>query len=152
MTEQEPSRSNVISLDMAQLDPFGLPKATVQWTVSEQDRSYFLQCAQLALQEWAGSRWSGMASAKALTENEILEQFARGGGIYHPAGTTRMGATPGEGVVDRDLRVHGVPGLWAVATSVFPSIGSSSPSLALLQLALHAAGDIESELLRSEQR
>ena len=65
-----------------------------------------------------------------------------GGDIYHPAGTTRMGARAADSMVDTKLRVHGLDGLWAVATSVFPTVGGTSPSLGLMQLALRAADDI----------
>ena len=41
-----------------------------------------------------------------------------------------------------ELRVHGLDGLWAVATSVFSTVGGTSPGLGLLQLALRAADDI----------
>ena len=72
----------------------------------------------------------------------IRHDLVAGGGIYHPAGTTRMGARAADSVVDTQLRVHGLDGLWAVATSVFPTVGGTSPSLGLMQLALRAADDI----------
>ena len=62
--------------------------------------------------------------------------------IYHPTGTTRMGAQAADSVVDTQLRFNGLAGLWAVATSVFPTVGGTSPSLGLLQLALRATDDI----------
>jgi choline dehydrogenase-like flavoprotein len=43
------------------------------------------------------------------------------GHTYHPACTARIG-TEADGVVDPDLRVHGVAGLRVADASVFPTI------------------------------
>ena len=78
-------------------------------------------------------------------EAEIEAMLRAGGGIYHPAGTTRIGPTAETGVVDAHLNVHGVPGLRALATSVFPAVGGASPSLTLVQLALRMAKEIAAD-------
>jgi choline dehydrogenase-like flavoprotein len=58
---------------------------------------------------------------------------------YHASGTCRMGATPEEGVVDGDLRVHGVENLYVCSTAVFPSVGAVNPTLTLVALAFRLA-------------
>ena len=78
-------------------------------------------------------------------EEDVAAGLEAGGGIYHPAGTTRIGPTAETGVVDNRLNVHGVHGLRALATSVFPTVGGSSPSLCLIQMALRMADDIAVE-------
>ena len=50
-------------------------------------------------------------------------------------------------VFDRRVGMNGY--LWAVATSVFPTVGGTSPSLGLMQLALRAADDIVSSIAES---
>jgi choline dehydrogenase-like flavoprotein len=51
-------------------------------------------------------------------------------------GTTRMSDDPGQGVVDRNCRVHGISNLFVAGSSVFPTAGSGTPTLTLVALAL----------------
>ena len=58
---------------------------------------------------------------------------------YHLMGGTRMAESPVDGVVDPQLRVHGVENLFVASCSVFPTGGSSNPTLTLMQLTLRLA-------------
>ena len=55
---------------------------------------------------------------------------------YHHLGTTRMSDDPKRGVVDPDGLVHGVNNLYVAGSSVFPTYGSSNPTLNLIALTL----------------
>ena len=55
---------------------------------------------------------------------------------YHHMGTTRMGTTPRDGVVDRDCRVFGIDNLYIAGSSVFRTSGHANPTLTIVQLAL----------------
>lgn len=147
VTEQEPDPAHRITLANRTVDPFGLPLAHIAWRVTEADLSRFQTLADQAVTRWRVGRLSDYAKVVPRPEAEIDEMLRSGGGIYHPAGTTRIGPTGKTGVVDIELNVHGVPGLRALATSVFPSAGGSSPSLALVQLALRLSDDIATMLL-----
>jgi choline dehydrogenase-like flavoprotein len=59
--------------------------------------------------------------------------------LAHPAGSTRMGTSPFDSVVDPDLRVHRIPNLSVASASVFPSAGSANPTLTVMHLAMRAA-------------
>jgi choline dehydrogenase-like flavoprotein len=142
VTEQEPRPAQSIDLSPTQVDPFGLPRARIDWTVSESDIESFARVAALTFERWKDSPIGRIARLTPRARNEVHTALKTCGGIYHPAGTTRIGPDSGTGVVDTDLQVHGVPGLRALATSVFPSVGGSSPSLALVQLALRMAQQI----------
>lgn len=58
---------------------------------------------------------------------------------FHQVGTTRMSDSPADGVVDRDLQVHGVQGLYVASTSVLPTSGQANPTLAGLALGIRLA-------------
>lgn len=57
----------------------------------------------------------------------------------HAASTCRMSADERDGVVDRDLKVHGVENLYVCSNATFPSIGAVNPTLTLTALAFRLA-------------
>lgn len=46
-----------------------------------------------------------------------------------------MSVNEAEGVVDPDLRVHGVDNLFIISNGVFPNLGAVNPTLTLTALA-----------------
>ena len=64
----------------------------------------------------------------------------------HPIGTCRMG-TPDDGVVDADLRVHGLEGLRVVDASVMPRHVSGNINAAVLMIA-----EVASDRIRASAR
>ena len=146
VTEQTPDWGNRIELSDGQVDSFGQPLARISWKVREADTGEFWKVATLAFDEWRAGRLMHLARPRPRDRERVIAELVESGGIYHPAGTTRIGSDASHGVVDGNLRVHGVPGLWALATSVFPAVGGSSPSLALMQFAARMADDIDASL------
>lgn len=142
VTEQKPDPENTITLSDACTDRFGLPMAKIDWKISDEDRGHLTEIANMLVEEWNAGPLGSLAEAIPRPDHEIGLHVMQDGGIFHPAGTTKLGPDELNGVVDTNLRVHGVDGLWLVATSVFPSVGGSSPSLGALQLGLRAATDI----------
>jgi choline dehydrogenase-like flavoprotein len=62
-----------------------------------------------------------------------------GGLVNHQMGTMRMGANPDASVVDPDQRFHGIPNLYAIDGSVFPTASGYNPTLTIEALAWRAA-------------
>jgi choline dehydrogenase-like flavoprotein len=58
---------------------------------------------------------------------------------FHPLGTARADARPTHGVVDGDLRVHDVEGVYVADGSVVPSALGVNPQLTIMALATRAA-------------
>jgi choline dehydrogenase-like flavoprotein len=69
--------------------------------------------------------------------------------VYHQTGGTSMSECPEDGVVDHQLRVHGVANLFLASCSVFPSAGSANPTFTLLALTIRLAEYLKA-LLRGE--
>ena len=64
----------------------------------------------------------------------------------HPMGTCRMSSSPDQGVVDRDLRVHGIDNLYVCSSAVFPTGGAAGPTLTLAALAHRAVAHLKAQL------
>ena len=58
---------------------------------------------------------------------------------FHPLGTARADARAAHGVVDGDLAVHGVPGLYVADGSVLPSAPGVNPQMTIMALATRLA-------------
>ena len=58
--------------------------------------------------------------------------------VWHEVGTARFGTDRTTSVVDQNLQVHGVKGLFVVDASVLPSAGAVNPTLTIIALALRA--------------
>ncbi|OBH74726.1 choline dehydrogenase [Mycobacterium mantenii] len=69
----------------------------------------------------------------------LVREFLAGHAGYHQAGTTRMSGTPEGGVVDANLEVHGVRGLYVASTSVLPTSSQANPTLLGIALGVRLA-------------
>ncbi len=131
--EQPPDPDSRISLGAA-TDSLGLRRAEVRWRVGENERR-----TSRVMTRWIAEdlRRLGVAQVRELSAMHDDDAWQAGvTDAFHPAGTTRMSADPGEGVVDRNLQVHGVRGLYVVGGSVFPTSGYANPTLTIVAMAL----------------
>ncbi len=55
---------------------------------------------------------------------------------FHPLGTARAGADPAQAVVDPDLQVHDVRGLYVADGSAVPSSPQVNPQVTIMALAV----------------
>ena len=69
-----------------------------------------------------------------------------GGLVNHQMGTMRMGGDPDTSVVDSDQRFHGIPNLYAIDGSVFPTASGVNPMLTIYGIANRAAKKIAARL------
>jgi choline dehydrogenase-like flavoprotein len=68
------------------------------------------------------------------------------GGSGHIMGTTRMGRSPEDSVVDARCRTHDHPNLYVLGSSVFPTSSTANPTSTIAALALRAAETIKKQL------
>lgn len=85
-------------------------------------------------------------------ENKVREIFRAMGakgkvtanvswGAHHASCSTRMSADPGLGVVDADMRIHGVDNVYICSNASFSTLSAVNPTLTLTALALRL-GDL----------
>jgi choline dehydrogenase-like flavoprotein len=137
-TEQMPNPASRVSLS-EQRDELGMRRLVVDWRVGELDTK--------ALRAWlevlAGRlEDAGLASVDVDAAPPLEDPMALSGTLVdagHHMGTTRMALRPEDGVVDGECRVFGVENLFVVSSSVFPTGGTSNPTLTIVALAIRLA-------------
>lgn len=119
-------------------DALGLRKAAVDWRIGDLERATSARFTR-AIGGWIAALGlgafdpvPGLDETGGLTGERMLES-------YHHIGATRMSDDPVRGVVDRDLKVHGLANLHVCGASVMPTGGHANPTLTIVALALRLA-------------
>jgi choline dehydrogenase-like flavoprotein len=135
--EQSPQPWNRVVLG-AERDRYGIPRAELHWRLNDFDRQTAMKAAVMFGEEVARRGYGRVR----------LDPWVLGRGTFpaddeikgnHHMGGTRMNRDPRRGVVDPDLKVHGLSNLYVGGSSVFPSGGAANPTLTIVQLALRHA-------------
>lgn len=153
--EQAPNPDSRILLGKER-DPLGMPLARLDWRLSEIDkhgarvlaRTFGSELERLGMGRIEPMPWLSEPGT-AWPADPTVGNHPIGG--YHHMGGTRMSASPSEGVVDADCRVHGYDNLYVAGSSVFPTGGWANPTLTILALSMRL-GEHLSERLASERR
>lgn len=137
--EQEPRHDSRVRLGRG-MDAHGVPLAELDWRLGPQDLASMHRSQELAAD-----------SLGRVLDGQVHSLLPPGstpdlGVGYHHQGTTRMAASPVDGVVDPDCRVHGIPNLYVAGSSVFPTAGAANPTLTIVALADRLAEHLAREL------
>lgn len=137
--EQEPASSNSIELGNDR-DEFGLLRTALHWGVSSLELGTIRTFAELARQALA-------PIATVIPDPQLaagLESFkTRCEDSFHHMGGMRMDPSPRCGVVDNNLRLHGVSNAYTCSSAVFPTSGFSNPTHTLIALAMRLAAHLD---------
>ena len=140
--EQRPNEASRVSLTDAR-DALGLRKLQVDWQLTSEDRLSVVRATRLFAEELGRLRIGRLQLPPWLADTEAPWPEHIWSGCHH-MGTTRMSVDPAVGVVNPDLRVHGVANLYVAGSSVFPSGGYVPPTLTIVALALRLADHLRS--------
>ncbi|MDB6020911.1 MAG: hypothetical protein JWQ04_768 [Pedosphaera sp.] len=127
-------------------DFFGLPRLLVKIQFSEMDVQTVLRAHRLIQNQFATTKTGELAYDEAALREAIERKIREFNSSAHQLGTTRMSASPADGVVDANCKVHGVQNLFVAGGSVFPTSGHANPTLTLVALALRLADCLKSIL------
>jgi choline dehydrogenase-like flavoprotein len=141
--EQAPNAESRITLS-ENLDALGVPIVKLNWALKDIDYRTFSVGQRLVTDEL---RRLGMGSFKL---EEITPDLVGASveGHYHHIGTTRMGRSVRDSVVNSDCRVHDVGNLYMAGSSVFPTSGYSGPTMMVVAFTLRLADYIKSNFAK----
>lgn len=145
-SEQEPIFDNRVFLSNER-DAFGSPRLTVDYAPSELDRDTVDRAHKLLHETLEKAGKGYLIFEDTHRDPKAPKDFECVGG--HFMGTTRMGQTPKDGVVDKNCKIFGVDNLYVAGSSLFPTCSHASPTLTLVALAArladHLAGQARGE-------
>lgn len=137
--EQLPEGRNRVTLERER-DAFGLPRLRVDMRLGAREREGVRRSFALIGEEF-GRLGIGSVGTDDLA-GPSAEPFGAG---PHQMGLTRIAASPRDGVVDPECRVHGAANLFVASSSVFPSGGAIGPTLTIVALAVRIADRVARE-------
>jgi choline dehydrogenase-like flavoprotein len=136
--EHLPHADSRVSLGSTR-DALGIPRLRVHVALSDGDFDTVLQLHR-SMERYLLPRG---AVPLASPEQVVETMRARTAGAFdshaHHLGTTRMGTSTRDSVVDADGRVHGVGNLYVAGSSTFPTGGHANPTLSIVMLGARLA-------------
>jgi choline dehydrogenase-like flavoprotein len=130
VTEQTPTAESRVSLSRDRTDQYGYPLAEVDWHVSESDLGNVGSFIDRLVND--GLKNDSYVFDEIPSLDKWRHSFTS---AAHHLGTARMADKQRDGVVDANLRIHGVNNVWICDGSVFPTGGNANPSLTICALA-----------------
>lgn len=136
--EQAPNERSRVSLS-SKTDRLNQRKAILDWRINSLDESSIRK-----LVNWFGSSLGkyDLGRIKVSTDSEIISKDnlkSPIGGGYHHMGTTRMGENKRTSVVDANCKYHQLNNLFLAGSSIFPTSGSTNPTLTIVATAKRLA-------------
>lgn len=140
-TEQRPNQRSRVELS-EDCDVLGVPLSRLCWELDPEDWRSVCETARIVAD--ALTKHAGAHVQLEISEDSPWPDLpshldhCNPWGCHH-MGTTRMSADPRLGVVDTDLKVHGMRNLFVAGSSVFPTGGYANPTFTVIALALRTA-------------
>jgi choline dehydrogenase-like flavoprotein len=140
--EHLPHRDSRVSLSDAR-DALGMPRLRIDIRYSDQDVAGVIN---------AHRRWDEHLRKHRCGHLEYLQDDVeaavrkRIGGGFHQVGTTRMSAHPEEGVLTRDLAVHGYDDLFVASSSALVTSSQANSTFMVIVFALRLADYLRADL------
>lgn len=134
--QQEPNVENEISLFSKSVAHAPNRSIQISWEVTQRDIYNTLRVFKHLKKVWNESECINYVDAIFLNEEQVVSTLVKGGGIYHPSGTTRISFEGIEGSVDSNLKVNRTDNLYIVSTSVLNSGGAANPTMTEIMLGL----------------
>jgi choline dehydrogenase-like flavoprotein len=140
--EHLPNPQSRVTLSQAR-DELGMPRLNIDVRFSEQDVSGVVR----AHQHWDEYlRRHGRGRIEYLADDVAGAVEESLGAGFHQVGTTRMSASPEDGVLTPDLGVHGFNDLFVASSSALVTSGQANSTFMIVVLALRLADRLWADL------
>jgi len=136
--EHLPSWESKVTLS-GSVDALGMRRLDVDIRFSDEDIDGVVRAHQHLD---AHLRKAGVGSIRFLHDDPHAAVLDRSGGGFHQVGTTRMSSSAGDGVVDGDLKVHGLENLFVASSSTFVTSGQANSTLMIVAFAVRLADHV----------
>ncbi len=134
-SEHLPHRDSRVTL-MRETDVLGMPKLAVDLKFSDQDVDGVVR----AHEHWDSYlRMLGVGRLDYADPDVAGMVAGRMGGGFHQIGTTRMSASPRDGVVDAQLKVHDVDNVYVASSSTFVTSSQANSTFMIVAFAVRLA-------------
>jgi choline dehydrogenase-like flavoprotein len=134
--EQAPRREHRVALG-SERDPFGIPRVELHWRRDPRAQRTMHASLRLLADRIAAGGLGRVRLEEWVLDPEVEPLPSDKMAGWHHMGGARMSLTPRDGVVDADLKVHGVDNLFVCSSAVFPNGGGfANPTFTIVQLAL----------------
>ncbi|MGI4853744.1 MAG: GMC oxidoreductase [Janthinobacterium lividum] len=134
--EQQPDSASRIRLSDDR-DALGMRRVRLDWQISALELRTIRTFAEEAARALEVNGLAMVHIVNDLQDDAAL-RLRCDDGLHHIGGAV-MSSDPKRGVVDTDLRLHGVPNLSLCSAAVFPTGGYSNPTHTVLALAVRLA-------------
>ena len=141
LAEQAPSDESRVTLSDRK-DALGLPFLDIDLRYSDTDAQSVLRAHELLDRSLREAGLGRLEYIEADAERRIASILRQAKDGFHQIGTTRMGTSPQQSVVDAQCRVHGIENLYVASSSVFPSSSHANPTFLTVALALRLAAHL----------
>ena len=133
-------------LEIASNDPFAPPRIVANPFEDQEDMQEMLQGVKFVRQLAQHPALAALIEEEIVpgpqcqSDEDLIEDIRqRGGTVFHPSGTCRMGPDPAAAVVDSRLRVHGLQGLRVIDLSIYPTIISGNTNASAMMIGAKGA-------------
>jgi hypothetical protein len=136
--EQVPNPASRLTL-LDKRDRLGVKKLMLDWQLCELDWSTCRTIEEASIEafEQAGVGRRARSRAAGSELRAVLHS-------NHHLGTTRMAASPDDGVVDANCRTHDVDNVYIVGGSVFPTGSWANPTFTIMAMTYRLADHLQS--------
>ena len=139
--EQQPDSESSITLSNER-DSLGLLRTRLTWCISPTELRTIRRFVEIAQTSFAGIA-EIVPNPDLLAAGDRFKEHCQDS--FHHMGGMRMNSSPTAGVVDTDLKLHGIRNAYICSGAVFPTSGFSNPTHTLLALAVRLAARLAAQ-------